>query len=402
VAVPLPTNEWYLNLVVGLDDTPGPNNQYDNFAGVENRVYTIPYIVDTVGPIVGIRLHYPYVLSYGTVVQSDFVPLHGLTLGTVDGGFTRRYHVDEDTLPNKLGVGLRWEKQRQKRQLQQHYMRSSILRGMPYGTMEYAHGVLPTIASEIVPTLPLIDGSTNLQCGTLDPNNKHEILTNSTVTLVKKEVELTFWQSDLTWLVFFSRPVNVQCYINPNKVMGTVSLPPGAGPPNANPNAFQLRVVDPVGDIGDDTTNNGPLIVRVALANNCTSGTNVHFCNEKTPRDQSTFKSVLRDHSHVYPTSPIVKYAFTNPEGGLAPDRPDSKSAYLFFDWGAKSFFFNHQDDPSNELIMFALPHHVDILRGLNGNSSNEVIDHCIHSLHGNACLVRGGIWAMEEGKSFN
>lgn len=45
VGVPLPTNEWYLNLVVGLDDNPGENGQYDNYASEANRVYTIPYIV---------------------------------------------------------------------------------------------------------------------------------------------------------------------------------------------------------------------------------------------------------------------------------------------------------------------------------------------------------------------
>jgi hypothetical protein len=143
IGVPLPTNEWYLNLIIGLDDSPGDNNTYDNFAGAENRVYTIPYIVDTVGTIVGIRLHYPNVISYGTVVQSVFVAWHGLTLGTADEGFTRRFKVDEETLPSKLGIGIRWEKDGSKQS--QQYIRSRILRGMPYGTMEYAAGVDPTI-----------------------------------------------------------------------------------------------------------------------------------------------------------------------------------------------------------------------------------------------------------------
>jgi hypothetical protein len=67
-------------------------------------------------------------------------------------------------------------------------------------------------------------------------------------------------------------------------------------------------------------------------------------------------------------------------EGGLTPETPDSKSAYLFFDWKANGF----TNDTSKELIAFALPHHVDILRRLDGQSSNEVIaDHCMHSLHG-------------------
>mmetsp|Transcript_1945 Transcript_1945/g.4194 ORF Transcript_1945/g.4194 Transcript_1945/m.4194 type:complete len:899 (-) Transcript_1945:1167-3863(-) len=387
---PLPTNEWYLNLIVGLDDSPGPDNQYKHFAGEENRVYTIPYILDTVGSIVGIRLHYPNTLSYGTVVQSVLVNEHGLTLGTTDDGFTRRYQVDEDSLPSKLGIGLRWKNQHQRQS--HHYMRSSVLRGMPYGTMEYGPGVVPTIASEIVAEMPLIDGLTQLQCGTLDPSSK-ETLANSTSVLVKEDIELYFPQSDVTWLVFFSRPVYVQCYLNSKKLMGSISLPPGVLPEEAHddPSAFQLRV-DPTYDIGIDTDES--LLVRIALANNCTTGTNVHFCDKRKARDQSSFMSVLREHSDVYPTSSAtVKYALSNPEDGLTPEIPNSKSAYLLFDWAAKSFGHNSP----KQLIMYALPHHTDILRQLKGQSSNEVMEHCSHSLHGEACLVKGGVWAMEE-----
>ena len=378
VGVPLPTNEWYLNLLVGLNEDPGPNDMYENYAGEANRVHTIPYIVDVVGPVVGIRLHYPNVLSYGTVVQSNFIPYHGLTLGTSDDGFTRRYRVDEDTLPSKLGIALRWGEEK-------HYMRSRILRGIPYGTMEYDQGVLPTIASEIVSKLPIIDGLTQLECGTLDPLSKDGVSTNAASVLVEEDVELHFPESDLTWLVFFSRPIHVQCYMNPNKLTRAISVPPGGdggGASNDNPNAFQLRV-DPTSlDIDEE-----PLIVRIAVGNNCTSGTNVNFCNQNQARDQSTFMSVLREHAEVYPTSPTVKYEFADPEGGLKPDTPDSKSASLYFDWNARSF----GGKSDKELLMFALPHHVDIM------DSNEVVGHCFRSLHGNACLVKGSLWTMEE-----
>jgi len=102
---PLPTNGWFINLLVGLN-----YNEEDDahFTSGENRVYTIPYVVDTVGTVVGIRLHFPHVLCWGTGVQSSFVDRHGLTLGTADELFPRRYTVDEETLPNKLGVGIRW------------------------------------------------------------------------------------------------------------------------------------------------------------------------------------------------------------------------------------------------------------------------------------------------------
>lgn len=391
----------YLNLVVGLDDDPGPNGDYANFAGEQNRVHTIPYIVDTVGPVVGLRLHYPNVLSYGTVVQSNLVAPHGLTLGTADGGFTRRYEVDEKTLPSKLGIGLRWEPE----DGGARHMRSSVLRGMPYGTVEYSPGVVPTIASEIVADAPLVDGAERLPCGALDPDGDG-ILAQSARTLVKKDVELSFPESDFTWLVFFSRSVFARCYVNEKKLKGTVSLPPGAEPPSANRNAFQLRL-DPAttpDDGGVDATEEeGPLVVRIALANNCTRGINVNFCDGGKPRDQSSFTAVLREHASVYPTSPSVKYIFSEPVRGFAPEAPEGESTYLFFDWAAESFDKherNDRDEAERELIMFALPHHVDVLRGVDGGSSNEAIGHCARSLHGNVCLVRGGMWAMEEGEA--
>lgn len=135
--------------MIGLDDTPDHKNKHDpyhNFAGEENRVQTVPYILDTVGPIVGVRMHYPNVISYGKTVQSTFVDWHGVTLGTVTEGFSRKYGVDEDTLLRKLGVGIRWKNFLAKKKVKGDghdgdgddgdgddgglYMRTSILRGM--------------------------------------------------------------------------------------------------------------------------------------------------------------------------------------------------------------------------------------------------------------------------------
>ncbi|KAL7552098.1 hypothetical protein ACHAWF_015310 [Thalassiosira exigua] len=403
---PLPTNEWYLNLLVGLNDDPGPNGRYDNYAGEENRVYTIPYVVDTVGPIAGIRLHHPYVLSYGTVVQTAFVPQHGLTLGTADDGFTRKYAVDEGTLPNKLGVGVRWtadgdasdDEARSGRR--RATMRSRILRGMPYGTVEYEAGANPTIASEIVPFAPIADGTTTMECGTLPIDDGAPENATGRATVVAREVELSFRESDATWLAFFSRPVRVRCYVDPEKARGGASLPPGAEAASEDRNAFQLRI-EPL-DGSEAGADGDPLVVRIALANDCTEGTNVNFCrNGRATRDPSAHAKILRDRASVYPTSASASHAFPGPEGGAPREPASGDKAYLFFDWAARDWddgAAKGSDNAAKEPVMYALPHHVDILRRLDGASRNEVLgEHCVRSLHGNACLVVGKTWAMEE-----
>ena len=45
---------------------------------------------------------------------------------------------------------------------------------------------------------------------------------------------------------------------------------------------------------------------------------------------------------------------------------------------------------------MYALPHHRDAMEPMIGSSNNQ-LGHCTPSLHGSACLVVGGNWAMRE-----
>jgi len=419
---PLPTNEWFLNLLVGLQD-----DDDEHFVGFENRVYTLPYIVDTVGSIVGIRLHFPHMLSWGTGVQSSFVDRHGLTLGTADAGFTRRYTVDKETLPDKLGVGIRWENKKGPKDV---HMRSSIIRGMPYGTMQYAPGVIPAIASEILlASPPLIDSNLLMSCGTLDFNTTN-IRTNSTGAdriQVKNDIELHFAESDFTWLVFFSHPVYVECFVNPRKTKDSVSHPPGEVVEMANTenqNAFLLRVVSVANEDEQQplVAPKQPLIVRIALGNNCTTGLNVQYCENNIKRDKQEYMRLLREHSNIYPGTPSVSYAYSSPVRFKA----EPKTSYIYFDWSPRSMTrdaleykmsVNESSDISTEegiwfapqssvlglsnekkeLLMYALPHHTDILRPLPDISSNTVLEHCVQSLHGNACLVSGGKWAMEE-----
>ena len=111
----LPTNQWYQNLFLLDNGAREPNDA--------NRVYTIPYIVDTVGPIPGIRLFETWVLGMDKVVQVTYVNFHGLTLGATHNLESTKAHdetrnilphhfsLDDDqpSIPlSPLGVTLKW------------------------------------------------------------------------------------------------------------------------------------------------------------------------------------------------------------------------------------------------------------------------------------------------------
>jgi len=103
----LPTNAWYQNLLLVHGQNPEPTE--------EQRVYPVPYVVDMVGPIPGMRLHMPQVVGGATVIQLTQVLAHGLTLGAT----TRKSLVQpgDEEASNKaykivkmtpLGITLEW------------------------------------------------------------------------------------------------------------------------------------------------------------------------------------------------------------------------------------------------------------------------------------------------------
>ncbi len=100
---PLPSNSWYENMVLLADE------QYE--ANLENRIYTVPYVVNADGPIPGIKLGSTRVLGMDRVVQITYVDQHGLTMGAAqsfdtsnDGTFgnvvQRRYEVFDEDIAN--------------------------------------------------------------------------------------------------------------------------------------------------------------------------------------------------------------------------------------------------------------------------------------------------------------
>lgn len=173
---PLPTNQWYLNLISHhAADNPG-------HAGNIAQAYAVPYIVTSDVPklpptatvtgeeatgtakamaIAGLSFHWPFINAVDKLVQMLYSERHGLVIGVAvdeENDDERFYTVDPDEEPNHLGVSLLWPK---------WGMRTHIVRGMPYATVRYDIGgrdsennpKLPTLASGDYVTTITIDGA---------------------------------------------------------------------------------------------------------------------------------------------------------------------------------------------------------------------------------------------------
>lgn len=89
---PLPTNKWYENMLLVDDQDKEPS--------LNNRVYTVPYVVDAAGPISGIRLFGSRVLAMQRIVQVSFDNLHGLTIGSASNVFVTG-NISTDVIPKR-------------------------------------------------------------------------------------------------------------------------------------------------------------------------------------------------------------------------------------------------------------------------------------------------------------
>ena len=344
----LPTNAWYQNLIL-VEDEPSSNQ----------IAYTIPYSLDMVGPIPGLRVHHTHISSSNTVVQVDFIDTHGVTLGagadaidTLNGFSTRQYSIHKMT---PLAITLDWE---------YFPMKSTLAKGMAYATMVYnevqgknldGETVYPTIASELPPSRPLlIDGKNKVTCSSIGQKP----------VLVHKEIEMYFDGSDFSWLAFFSEPALIQCIVDSENVM-------------------KIQVVGgPSSDFG--TFRN--FVVRLAILNPCSTGRNPVFCQHEVTRPNASligdedYGSVLRNHSQCYP----------GPEANIDYQLVSEKLVTVF-DWDAQCIsFHNDTDGKESDLIAFALPHHLDLL-------VEEDPTFCTGSLLGPACIVSGSNWTMTD-----
>jgi hypothetical protein len=263
-------------------------------------------------------------------------------------------------------------------------MKTAIVRGSPYTSMEYKDSTPKISAQRSTTRLPVIDNNENntLICG--DGAGVY-----GEAKLVQSEVRISFDVSDFTWLVFFSEPTEIMCSITPEPpaIFYGLGVPPPANEPHGH---FEIMATKPM-EIG---------MVRIALANNCTTGRNPEYCNTLgTAFNNSAFMDLLRKHSDVYPTGKAdVRFTFP-------VESAEEEELRLNFNWepAYMSLMKNQSDDdvisvapmlgiPDVELLMYAIPHHQERLSPTE-QSSNFVHDiGCTPSLHGMACPVRFGI----------
>lgn len=287
-------------------------------------------------------------------------------------------------------------------------MVSSIVRGMPYATMHYSKDfsgdqssepiLLPSLASEVsVVGQPLVDGKASKLCA----NNKGGHVR------VERELQVTFDESDFTWLVFFSEPVLISCTQHAKS-----AIPDGPpGPPVAGPNEPSgaiLQVIDLAPrDEGDDasTLDTELLTIRVALLNNCTYGLNPIHCGQRASASLvEEYGHRLRKHANFYPgPDSFIDYSVED----------DKDEASISLDWDVQDMTAptrpkvaelprlqlrkateDPKDPSAGNLLMFALSHHMDIW---SDDSPTKLQQYCTPSLIGPSCLVAGAKWIFSE-----
>jgi len=364
----LPTNAWYANLLQAPAHGEPSNLQ---------RAFPSPYLVDVAGIVPGLQIHPTDVYASDMEMHISYNERFSLVLGATesipstegDGGNeeSNRYKVLKTT---ELGITLQWEAMN---------MTSNIVKGMSYVTMEYEKEndgsnniLLPTIASQLELQNPiLVDGRKS----TLDCSQKFR---------VENDIELYFRESDFSWMLFFSEPVFIRCSINNGKTL--------------------LQVVEYDEETPNDrcSSPSETLMVRAALVDQCTKGTNPTSCIKSMGRRlddeprRKEYIALLRAHVDSYPGSD-TSFSY------LIPEEEEDNKAELIFDWDVKRMselcFTNISDSTSqsrkdDELLTFGMPHHMDRLP--SGALPNKR-RYCKSSITGPACLVRGAKWVIPQ-----
>lgn len=298
-------------------------------------------------------MHWPVTQTSTNNVQMVHDAKNGVKLGAL--GLNSSYHVDQEEHLSALGVTMRWDYDIEK----DAYMKTHIVRGMPYTTMIYSGGILPSIFSFNGPASnPVIDNynSTQLVCGLYEDKK----ISNATSAMVQEKIQLHFINSDFTWMVFFSQPVEIECGIT----SGDEKLA-----------QFQLNVKSYEKDDEE-------LVVRMALMNACTTGqANIkQHCTEMESL-LGGYAALIEESSSVFPTSPAVHIEYPSSESA-------NKISLMKFDWNPDSMDGSLGKEG---LIMFAMPNHQEKM------VDGQITKNCVNTFHGKTCLVKGSKWSLAE-----
>jgi len=428
---PFPTNLWSENLFLGKSKSEKATN-----------AYTIPYVVDTCGPLPGIRTHIPEFIAFPYALEEQFDRLNGLTLSAV-GDFHNEtaYNAldNEEVQFNSLVVELEWKATKRSDSSVVPIMRTPLVRGSPYITMEYFDAVpIIFIQRPLFSDTPLVvdeefSSSNTMKLSTMNTDDTDDAVNSSptfTSTVecgvgdewgnaifdkpsfhVKKEIIMQNDKSDHTWMIFVSEPMDFKCSVPISSTQGHTEIRAVKSMPHA--------------------------FIRISLAYRCTRGLNKILCGNstKTEDERVEIRQLLRTHAPVYPTSQAtvtfdppdedtddnmgILFAWNpqnmhhksrqhDPSSTSSSTSSSSSSSSSYKSSASSSSSFRHTNThsrslktplgiPEIELLTYALPHHQMILTSRMG-SSNKILKYgCVTTLHGEACPVLGGVWRLDE-----
>jgi hypothetical protein len=179
-----------------------------------------------------------------------YEPNNALTFSAVEP-LGPQYKVvgDGQSQVGRLMVMLQWQQPEISNDTSSYKMTVHVARGSPYMSAVYEDATPLLRADASLLYTPIIDGNpkgAKLICGDMPG------IFSKVGTRVNKHVQLRFHASDMTWMVFFSEPVDLICSSTAMEELSEI------------PAFFEMRALNPM--------KKG--MVRIALVNNCTTGVN--------------------------------------------------------------------------------------------------------------------------------
>lgn len=254
-------------------------------------------------------------------IQMIFDPTAGITLGCAETVNAVPYYLGDGT-SSKLTFSLGWVKAGSQNVL----MKTVVARGSPFVSMSYIF-TTPRIISEKRLLFLLKDDSTELE--------SRVNCSDGAALQVEKELMLAFAESDMTWMIFISKPSSFRCITSEK--------------------GFELQFVEPFTGM-----------LRIALVSNCTTAVSPILSCADTfplPRDNSDYIHLLRNFSSAPSESSYVDFDF--PAELTGQDMAQAVNVSLTFKWDPVDL--GGEVDESNQLIVFGLPHHIQRLQEPHG-----------------------------------